>query len=129
MNKMTEREAIDIFEKAHFLHGQNDIKKDIDNICYILSQYPINMYQVRKQIDTVNEKHSENVILFNLIFPPQGNRVPLVSASDESLISDLRWKLDYLQAKKKGKTFEEFCKTMRSISKEKGDGGLKSWTN
>ncbi len=117
---MTEREAIDIFEKAHFLHDQNDIKKDIDNICYILLQYPINIYQVRRQIDTVNEKHPENVILFNLIFPSQGNRVPLVSASDENLISDLRWKLDYLQAKKKGKAFEEFCKTMRSISEEKG---------
>lgn len=29
---MTEKEAIDIYEKAHFLHDQNDIRKDIDII-------------------------------------------------------------------------------------------------
>ena len=51
----------------------------------------------------------------NLIFPPQGNRVSVGSASDDNLISDLTWKLDYLQAKQKGKVFDEFCKTMRNI--------------
>ncbi len=112
---MTEKEAIDIFEKAHFLHDQNDMIRDIDRIRCVLSQRPVDMYQVRKQIDTVNRKHPENVILFNVVFPPQGNRVSLASASDENLISDLTWKLDYLQAKQKGKTFDEFCKTMRKL--------------
>lgn len=112
---MTEKEAIDIFEKAHFLHDQNDMKKDIDSIQNVLSQDPIDMYQVRVQIDIVNRKHPENVVLFNLIFLPQGNKVSLASASDDNLISDLMWKLDYLQAKQKGKAFDEFCKTMRKI--------------
>lgn len=122
---MTEKEAVDIFEKAHFLHDQSDMKRDIDSICCVLSQNPIDMYQVRIQIDTVNRKHPENIILFNLIFPPQGNRVSVGSASDDNLISDLTWKLDYLQAKQKGKVFDEFCKTMRNIVQERQDGGLK----
>ncbi len=122
---MTEKEAIDIFEKAHFLHDQNDMIRDIDSIRCVLSQRPVDMYQVRKHIDTVNKKHPENVILFNVVFPPQGNRVSLASASDDHLISDLTWKLDYLQAKQKGKTFDEFCKTMRKIAHEQQDGGQK----
>jgi hypothetical protein len=120
---MTEKEAIDIFEKAHFLHDQNDMKKDIDSIRCVLSQNPIDMYQVRTQIDIVNRKHSENVVLFNLLFPPQGNRVSLASASDDNLISDLMWKLDYLQAKQKGNAFDEFCKMMRNIAQEQQGGG------
>ena len=122
---MTEKEAIDIYEKAHFLHDQNDIRKDIDIIRWVLSNIPIDMHQVRTQIDTVNRKHPENIILFNLIFPPQGNRVSVGSASDDNLISDLAWKLDYLQAKQKGKAFDELCKTMRNIVQERQDGGLK----
>lgn len=122
---MTEKEAVDIFEKAHFLHDQSDMKRDIDSIRCVLSQNPIDMYQVKIQIDMVNQKHPENIILFNLIFPPQGNRVSVGSASDNNLISDLTWKLDYLQAKQKGKAFDEFCKTMRNIVQERQDGGLK----
>ena len=122
---MTEKEAVDIFEKAHFLHDQSDMKRDIESIRYVLSQKPIDMHQVRMQIDTVNRKHPENVVVFNLIFPLQGNRVLLASASDVNLISDLSWKLDYLQAKQKGKAFDEFCKTKRKIACEQKDGGLK----
>lgn len=122
---MTDKEAIEHFEKAHFLHEQNDMIKDVDSIRCVLSQSPVDMFQVRTQIDTVNRKHPENVIIFNLIFPPQGNRVSLNSASDDNLISDLKWKLDYLQAKQKGKAFEEFCKTMRSIAQDNQNGGAK----
>ena len=43
---MTEKEAIDIFEKAHFLQEQGDMKKDIDSIRCILSQHPIDIYHV-----------------------------------------------------------------------------------
>lgn len=120
---MTEKEAIDLFEKAHFLYDLNDMKKDIDSIYCVLSQNPIDIYQVRTQIDTANRKHPENVILFNLIFPPQGNRVLLASASDDNLISDLAWKLDYLRAKQKGKAFDEFCKSMKIIANKQQDGG------
>ncbi len=122
---MTDKEAIERFEKAHFLHEQNDMIKDMENIRCILSQKPVVMSQVRAKIDTVNRKHPENVILYNLILPPQGNRVSLDSASDDNLISDLIWKLDYLQAKQMGKAFEEFCKTMRRIAQENQNGGLK----
>ena len=112
---MTEKDAIDIYEKAHFLHDQNDIRKDIDIIRWVLSNIPIDMYQVRMQISTVNRKHPENVILFNLIFPPQGNRVSLAEASYQSLLDDLTWKHTYLQAKKVGKAIEELHKEMWKI--------------
>lgn len=112
---MTEKEAIEIFEKAHSLHEQLDMESDIRNIGSVLSQRPIDIYQVRTQISTVNRKHPENVILFNLFFPPQGNRVFLAEASDQDLIDDLTWKHTYLQAKKAGKAIEELYKEMRKM--------------
>ena len=121
---MTDQEAKECFEKAHFLHEQIDMQQDIDNICYVLSQNPVDMFQVRTQIETVNRKHRENVIIFNMIFPPQGSPVSLDSASNDNLISDLIWKLKYLQAKQIGKTFEELCKTMHTTQEEQ-NGGLK----
>ena len=122
---MTDKEAIECFEKARFLHEQNDMIKDVDSIRCVLLQSPVDMFQVRTQIDIVNRKHPENVIIFNLIFPPHGNRVSLDSASDDNLISDLKWKLDYLQAKQKGKAFEEFCKAMSRNAQENQNGGTK----
>lgn len=120
---MTEKEAIELFEKAKFLYEQADMERDIENIRCILLQNPINMNCVMEQIGIVNDKHSENIKIFNIIFPPQGNSIPLTLASDKERISDLIWKLSYLQAKKKGKTFEEFCKAMRNISQENQNGG------
>lgn len=111
---MTEREAIDLFEKAHTLQEQWKLENDIQDIRNILNQCPIQMYQVREKIDKVNTKHPENIVLFNLIFPPRGNRVLLDNAPDQSLINDLAWKQRYLQAKKDGKLFNEFCKEMRN---------------
>ncbi len=111
---MTAEEAIKLFEKVHLLGEQLDMQKDIDEICYILSQNSINMYQVREKIDVINNKHPENIVLFNIIFPPQGNSVPLDAASHEDLIYDLRWKQRYLQAKRYGKVFNELCKEMKN---------------
>lgn len=110
---MTEKEAIEIFEKVHTPQEQWKMENDIHDISNILIQKPINMYQVRTKIQKVNYEHSENIILYNLIFPPQGNRVSLANASDQSLVNDLVWKRTYLQAKKIGKAFEEFYKDMR----------------
>lgn len=110
---MTEKEAIDVFEKAHTLKEQLELENDIQDISDILNQRPIKMYQVRAKIEKINEKHSENIVLFNLIFPPRGNRVSLANASDQSLIDDLAWKQIYLQAKKSGKLFDEFYKEIR----------------
>lgn len=120
---MTDKEAIERFEQTyeqpHSVKEQFDMIQDIEKIRNVLSKTPVVISQVREQIDTVNRKHPENIIIFNLIFPPQGNRVSLVSASDDNLISDLTWKLDYLQAKQMGKAFEEFCKTKRDASQRK----------
>lgn len=121
---MTEKEAVEAFEKAHFLHEQNDMITDMNSIRCVLSQSPVVVSHVRAKIDIINRKHPENVIIYKLIFPPKGNTVSLDSASDDNLISDLIWKLDYLQAKQMGKAFEEFCKTMRRIAQENQNGGL-----
>lgn len=118
---MTEKEAIEIFEKAHSLQEQIDMKKDLESIHYVLSQNPINMVQVMSLIEKINKEHPENITIFNLIYPPQGNSVPLYAASDENMISDLKWKWDYLQAKQTGKIFEEFRK---AITQGNQNGGL-----
>ena len=124
MTEKEAKEAVEAFEKAHFLHEQNDMITDMDSIRYVISRNPVDISQVRTQIDNVNCKHPENVIIYKLIFPPQGTPVSLDSASDDNLISDLAWKLDYLQAKQKGKAFDEFCKAMRQIAQRNQNGGL-----
>lgn len=118
---MTNEEAIELFNKAHFLHEQIDMKNDIDNIQGVLSQCPVDIFQVESLIGTVNSKHPENITIFNIIFPPQGNPVPLDSASVNDKICDLTWKLKYLQAKQTGKAFEEFRK---AITQGDQNGGL-----
>lgn len=112
---MTEKEAKEIFEKAHSLYEQMDMESDIRNIGNVLLQKPIDIDQVRMQIITVNGKHPENKTLFNRIFPPQGKRMSISEASDQGLIEDLAWKHTYLQAKKVGKAFDELCKELRKI--------------
>lgn len=113
---MMEKEAIWNFEKARSLWEQVDIGRDIENISSILSHWPIDMQQVRAQIDKINMKYPENEIIFKLIFLPQGETVPLYAATDHNLIQDLDWKRTYLQAIRVGKIFDEFCKEMRSIT-------------
>ena len=122
---MTKEEAIDFFEKAHFLHEQMDMDSDIYSIGNILSQPFINMGLVRHYIDKINDNHPENMILYNAIFPPQENRVPLDSASDDSLIQHLLWKQKYLQAKRAGKTFDELYNEIRKIFSSSVEGGAK----
>lgn len=110
---MTEKDAINLFEKAHTLQEQWKLENDIQDINNILNQQPIQMYQIRAKIQKVNEEHPENIVLFNLIFPPNGNPISLINASDQNLIDDLTWKQIYLQAKKTGKLFDKFYKEMR----------------
>ena len=114
---MNKEEAIRNFEKVRFLNEQIEIDKEINNCCFILSQDPVNMFQVNQEINLINEKYPENLILFNLIFPPKGNIVKLNAASSANLIEDLKWKLDFLRAEKIGKTFDEFCKAMKENKK------------
>jgi len=111
--EMTEKEAIELFEKTHTLQEQWKMGNDIQDISNILSQRPINMYQIKAKIKKVNDEHPENTVLFNLIFPPQGKRVSLIDASAQNLIDDLTWKQDFLQMKKNGKLFDELCKEKR----------------
>ena len=87
---MTEKEAIDFFEKAHFLREQMDMDSDINSISNILSQPFINMGLVRHYIDKINDSHPENMVLYNIMFPPQGDRVPLGNASNDSLIVEAK---------------------------------------
>lgn len=111
---MIVEDALKIFEKVYSLHEQIDMQNDIREISYILSQSICDRILMREKIDAINYKHKENVILYNFIFPPQGNRISLEDASAESLRSDLEWKRIYLQAKSTGKTFDELRKEMRN---------------
>lgn len=110
---MTEKEAIALFEKANTMQEQRKLENDIQDISNILNRQFINIYQVREKIEKVNKEHPENITLYNLIFPPSGSFVSLANASDQNLVDDLTWKRIYLQAKKNGKLFNEFCKEMK----------------
>lgn len=112
---MTEKEAIELFEKLRIIQEQKALESEIQDISNILNQRSVNMYQVRAKIEKVNKEHPENIRLFNLIFPPYGNRVSLDSATVQSLIDDLTWKRAFLQAKKDGKLFDEFYKEIRKV--------------
>lgn len=112
---MTEKEAIELFEKAHFLYEQISMEQDIDSISRVLSQPFIDIYQVRHYIDKINNDHPENMLLYNIIFPAHGDRVPLSCASNDSLIQHLFWKQQFLLAKRAGKTFAELYKEVRKM--------------
>jgi len=122
---MTEKDAVEIFKKAHSLREQLDMENDIGYIGIILSQNSIDIYQVRAKIEEINRKHPENLILYNMIFPPQGNRVSLAEATVHNLIDDLAWKQTYLQAKRVGKAFEKFCEEMRKERTERKGQSIK----
>lgn len=109
---MTEKEAIELFEKVHSLQEQISMETDINGISNTIFQPFINMAQVRYYIDKINNEHKENMILYNIMFPSRGDRVPLESASDDGLIQHLLWKQQFLQAKRARKTFDELCKTI-----------------
>lgn len=119
---MTKEEAIEIFEKASSLHEQLEIECDIRDIDCILSQCPVAVSQVKAKVKAINDNHPDNIIIFNLIFPPQGDRVSVDNAPDQALISDLKWKRTYLQAKKAGKVFDELRKEMQKNEKGRGNG-------
>lgn len=108
---MTKQEAIRLFEKVHFLKDELDMQSDINEINNILT-LPIDINMVMNKIHDINRKHPENVILYNVIYPPVGSPVPLNRATDNGLINDLTWKKYFLIAKMKAKTFDEFCKEM-----------------
>lgn len=110
---MTNQEAIKLFENAHSLKEQLDMQSDINDIDRILTR-PINIYDVKDKINSINENHPENVILYKIIYPPVGNPVPLNRATDNGLINDLIWKKYFLNAKMKAKAFDEFYKEMKN---------------
>ena len=109
---MTEKEAVELLEKAKKLHEQLDMESDICHIDYILSQFPINMDSVKAKIREINEKHKDNVLINHMIFPPRRPASQETDITDAEYISDLSWKRMYLRAKKIGKTFDELCKEM-----------------
>lgn len=116
---MTEQEAIKLFEKAHFLKEKLDMQDDINDINEILT-YPVDVAKVYEKIEHINRKHPENIILFNIIYPPVGKPIPLNRATNDNLINDLIWKREFLNAKMNAKLFDEFCKEMKKRSKSDG---------
>lgn len=109
---MNNSEAIALFEKVHLAHEIADMKNDIQDIDRILGEKTINMDDVLEKIKEINEKHSENIVINYIIFPPIGGTCQADDAPDSSKINDLIWKKRYLQAKSFGKTFDELVKEL-----------------
>lgn len=108
---MTEQEAIKLFEKSHLIKDESDMQSDIHDIDRILTP-PVDVNEVYEKIESINRKHPENTTIFKLIYPPVGNSVLLISATNDDLINDLKWKRTFLNAKMRAKLLDEFRKEM-----------------
>ncbi len=96
-----------------------DMKKTIYRIQELLNEILFDEIEARRLIDEVNNKHPENLGVFNLLtFPNTAvgrSRVTVNNASPSQLAEDLKWKKFYLEAKMKGKTIDVLSKEWNSL--------------
>lgn len=105
--------AKELFEKAKTGKELKDIQDLVDEITSMLQAPFFYEWQARTLIHKVNEKHGENVAIYNLIThrtassTRNNETVSVDSAKPDELRQDLEWKHFYLSAKLSGKTIEE----------------------
>lgn len=99
-----------------------DMKKTIYRIQGLLNEILFDEIEARQLIDEVNNKHPENLGVFNLLTFSNGSntavgrsRVTVNNASPSQLAEDLKWKQFYLDAKMKGKTIDVLSKEWNSL--------------
>ena len=88
-----------------------DIKKTIVDVEQILCTVPFQTQRARAKIQQINDKHPENLNIYQFIFSsPQERWVSIQEANDAQLYADLEWKRYYLNAKAASKTVVEIQK-------------------
>lgn len=108
--------AIGMMEKVHTVYEILKMQLDITDINCILGQVPVDVGSVVHKIKEINAEHCENIIIYNMIFPPVGKTYTIDEASDSDKINDLAWKEIYLKAKSLGKTFDELVKELHKTN-------------
>lgn len=90
-----------------------DIMRTIEEINQILCTVPFNVEKTREKILEINLKHPENYAFYNALHSTlQSDFVNVHNATCVQLQADLQWKQYYLNAKIKGKAFEEIRKEL-----------------
>ncbi len=98
-----------------------DIRDLIDEIEAFWRTLYFDEKKAREIIQKVNDKHPENVIIYNIVtyqtasYDASGVTVP--SAPQAQLQEDLQWKQFYLNAKLLGKGAEEIIKEWKYMSR------------
>ena len=104
---MDYKAAKEVYDKAELIKDVNDMQSDCDEIRYLLCQKNPDIQEMIDKIKSVNKEHPENLTIHNLLYPPRGQHNSNAPITVQSLIIDLNWKLIYLTAKIKAKTFDE----------------------
>ena len=98
-------------ERLKALKELKDIRDLIDEIESLWRTPYFDEVRAREIIQKVNDKHCENVMLYNIATyhtaSYDASGVPILSAPQEPLQEDLRWKHFYLNAKLCGKAAQE----------------------
>lgn len=106
-------------ERLKALKELKDIRDLIDEIEAFWRTPYFDEVRAREIIQKVNDKHRENVMLYNIVtyhtasYDASGVSIP--SAPQGQLQEDLRWKYFYLNAKLCGKAAEEIIKEWGSM--------------
>lgn len=71
----------EIFKPVKSADELQKINNDISHITYILSTIPFNTEFARQKIISINNEYPENRVFSLLIYPPDGECIPVCSAS------------------------------------------------
>ena len=92
-----------------------DMLLTISDIQQILHTTPFDENTARQKICEINEKHPDNITVWNLLHTNISSGISVEQASKENLYEDLQWKEYYLQAKTIGKSVDEMRKDLLKL--------------
>lgn len=126
---MDYKAAKEVYDKAEFIKDVNDMQSDCDGIRYLLCQRNPDVQDMIDKIESVNKKHPENRTIHNLLYPPRGQYNSNAPITVQSLVIDLNWKLIYLTAKIKAKTFDELINDVNKFIAQLQNANIIGGTN
>jgi hypothetical protein len=88
--------AIFEFDRVHTILEIADMYNDTQIIEQILNEKVINIAKVEREINIIDDKHPDNVILYKKLFSPNKNLPKFRDVSYDDEIKDLSWKRYYL---------------------------------
>ena len=116
---MNYQDAKAIYDKIDLAYDVGTLNSECLNIRFLLNQTNFDINAAREKICSINEKYPDNILVYNLLFPPCEPQISIGEANEPLLRLDLQWKHLYLVAKSQAKLFDEFLKEVDDIFKNK----------